>query len=487
MKKKIFFVFILGLLLGVRAFAQCVVSGGNLKEDLNYNNIEEMQNDIKNIKKAANKDGMSFAVIIPKKSVFRNTFNLKKLATDVFDSSEVNFDDYDADCFVYSNIITLFIVRRSKSDYCITKAKGLMTKAEVAKILEKEQAKREAEEAERNKILEQINNIKEESEKSFREKEILRCKELGYTETTFNSAAEQFAKNKEFILALKAYYERIVLESQELQIYNIQVQDMFRKTKRVYTNWNDTYSKIQPSYWDYKFYTLMDVVSNGNPWTYEYDDSSRYEDWKILIKECEQYFLENPVFSIYYTNLKKYTENVENNSYVYVCDFETGEFEPDGYSFYNYIVNNISFGLKKVWKDSWTEIPKDWIKTTPVGRMDYEIKCNIVDKTGKVLFEGNRVFIASAQYNSKNYMEKGGGVRFQQFNKSIEFKDVPKSVATLIEDGKAYVRLDSLYLKYDPSEEKAEKIIPKNKVSEYNRTKVFNKAKGEFENIDVKF
>ena len=35
-------------------------------------------------------------------------------------------------------------------------------------------------------------------------------------------------------------------------------------------------------------------------------------------------------------------------------------------------------------------------------------------------------------------------------------------------------------------DKKAEITIPKSKVSEYNRTKVFNSAKGEFDNIDVK-
>ena len=79
-----------------------------------------------------------------------------------------------------------------------------------------------------------------------------------------------------------------------------------------------------------------------------------------------------------------------------------------------------------------------------------------------------------------------GGLLFEQFYKSYGFKDVPSNVAALIEDGKAFVRLDSLYVKYGPSNKKAEITIPKSKVSEYNRTKVFNSAKGEFDNIDVK-
>ena len=477
MKKKIVFVFILGLLFGVRAFAQCVVSGGDLKEDLKYQTVDEMQKDVKNIKKAAKKDGTSFNVIIPEKSKLRNVFYIKKMANEIFDGSEVNLDDYNDQCFKNSKEVTL-VITRQKSKYYITEVKDLMLKSELDKILQEEnQKKREKEAAiakEREEAIAKVTVIKEESEKSFSEKEKFRCKELGYKEDTFDAAAENFAKDKEFILAYKAYYEKDLLARQELLNFNIQVQDKLQPKERVYVR------QIIPIYADYKFDNMRRNLEKGNPWSFKYDDSSRYEDYKILIKQCEQYFLENPIFSVHYLDLKKYSENAENNSYVYVCDFET-----DGFNFYQQIVNYTSLGLRKVWKASWTEIPKDWLKTSPVGLMDYEIKCNIVDKNGKVLVEGNRILIASTKYNSNIYMGKGG-VWFDQSKKSFGFKDVPKNVAALIEDGKAFVRVDSLYVKYGATEEKKEVQIPKNKVFEYNRTKVFNKAKGEFENIDVK-
>ena len=483
MKKKIFFVFILGLLLGVRAFAQCVVSGGDLTEDLWYPNYEDMQKNKKNIKKAAKKDGTSFNIIIAENTNLRSISYIKKISNEVFDGSEVNLDDYSNQSFRYSKDVTLVITRK-KSKYYLTEIKDLMPKSEVDKKVEEEnQKKREKEAAmaeEREEIINKINIIKEESEKSFREKEILRCKELGYKEDSFDSAAEKFAENKKFILGFEAYYEKNLLANQELQDFNIKVQNMFQTTKKVYTKWDNNLAKIQPSYADYKFDNMLWNLDKGNPWTYEYDDSSRYEDYKILIKQCEQYFLDNPIFSVHYLDLKKSSENAEDNTFVYVCDFEI-----DGFNFYQQIVNNISLGLKKAWKATWTEIPKDWIKTTPVGFMDYEIKCNIVDKNGKVLVEGNRTLIATTKYNQHIYMGNGG-ILVYQFNKSYEFKEVPSNVATLIEDGKAFVRLDSLYVNYGLSAKKKEVQIPKNKVSEYNRTKVWNKAKGEFENTDVK-
>lgn len=483
MKKRIVFVFILGLLLGVRVFAQCVVSGGDLTEDLWYPNYEDMQKNKKNIKKAAKKDGTSFNIIIAENTNLRSISYIKKISNEVFDGSEVNLDDYSNQSFRYSKDVTLVITRK-KSKYYLTEIKDLMPKSEVDKKVEEEnQKKREKEAAmaeEREEIINKINIIKEESEKSFREKEILRCKELGYKEDSFDSAAEKFAENKKFILGFEAYYEKNLLANQELQDFNIKVQNMFQTTEKVYTKWDNKLSQIKPNYSDYKFDNMLWNLDEGNPWTFKYDNSSRYEDWKILIKECEQYFLEKPVFSVHYIDLKKYSENAENNSFVYVCNFET-----DGFNFYQQIVNNISLGLNKAWKANWTEIPKDWIKTSPIGFMDFEIKCNIVDKNGKVLVEGNRILIATTKFNKYIYMGNGG-MLFVQFNKSYGFKDVPSNVAALIEDGKAFVRLDSLYVNYGPSDKKTEITIPKNKVSEYNRTKVFNSAKGEFDNIDVK-
>ena len=117
--------------------------------------------------------------------------------------------------------------------------------------------------------------------------------------------------------------------------------------------------------------------------------------------------------------------------------------------------------------------------------MNYDVKFNIVDKDGKVLVEGERFIIGSTKNNAYMYQGKGG-VSFNQSKDYYNFKGVPGNVAALIEEGKAFVRLDSLYLKYGPAEAKKEKQIPNSKVSEYKRTKVFNNAKGEFDNIDVK-
>ena len=89
--------------------------------------------------------------------------------------------------------------------------------------------------------------------------------------------------------------------------------------------------------------------------------------------------------------------------------------------------------------------------------------------------------------STNNFVYMGQeGVNFGQTNNFYEFKDIPDNVAALIEEGKAFVRLDSLYLKYGLPEKKTEKQIPNSKVLEYRRTKIFNNAKGEFDNIDVK-
>ena len=474
MKKKIFFVFILGLLLGVRAFAQCVVSGGNLKDSLQYQTVQQMQDDVKNIKKAAKKDGTSFNIIIPEKSKLANISSINKIANEVFDGIEINLDEYDNQCFKYSKQVSIMVTRK-QSKYYVTGIKDLVTKTEAAKI---EEEKKAATQKEREEITGKIKAIKEESEKSFSEKELLKCKELGYKETTFDSAAEKYEKNKNFIFALKIYYEKSLLAKQELQDFNVKVQNMFQATEKVYTKWDNTYSRIKPVYADNKYDNLLKRLETGNPWTYEYDADSRYADWKILTKEFEQYFLENPVFSVHYIDLKKSSENKENNSFVYKCNFEI-----DDYIFYQTMVNRISMGIRKAWKDSWTDISKEWIKNSPVCHLDYEIKIDIVDTNGKVLVKGDRFAVAS----TNNYVYMGQeGVNFGQTNNFYEFKDIPDNVAALIEEGNAFVRLDSLYLKYGLPEKKTEKQIPNSKVSEYKRTKVFNSAKGEFDNIDVK-
>ena len=481
MKKRIVFVTVICFLFGIKAFAQCVVSGGDLKDSLKYQTVQQMQDDIKNIKKAAKKDGTSFYVIIPKKSELRNIFLFNKILTEVFDNSEIKIDDYETDSFKYSDEITLTVERRSKSEYCITEIKGLLSRTEVAKIHEKEQEekrrKQEEEAAERERIIKQINDIKEESEKTFKEKEMLMCRELGFKETTFDSAAEKFTKNKEYILALKAYYEKNSLIMQEQQSFKIKVQDMFQKTKKVYTKWDNKYSSIQPNYSDNKYYNLLKTISSGYPLSNEVEETALYENWKIFIKQFEQYFLENPAFSVYYIDLVKLSEDKKNDSYVYKCGVEA-----DGF-FYQDVVNAISQGLWTSWKESWTEIPKNWIKTSPACLLNYEAKFNLVDKNGKVLIEGERFLIGSTKNNA--YMYQGrGGIIFNQSKNYFNFKGIPGNVAALIEEGKAFVRLDSLYLKYGPFEEKKEKQIPNSKVLEYKRTKVFNKDKGEFDNID---
>ena len=474
MKKRIVFVAVICFLFGIKAFAQCIVSGGNLKDSLQYQTVQQMQEDVKNIKKAAKKDGTSFNIIIPEKSKLANISSINKIANEVFDGIEINLDEYDNQCFKYSKQVSIMVTRK-QSKYFVTGIKDLVTKTEAAKI---EEEKKAATQKEREEITGKIKAIKEESEKSFSEKELLKCKELGYKETTFDSAAEKYEKNKEFIHALKVYYEKILLSKQELQDFNVKVQNMFQATEKVYTKWDNTYSKIKPVYDDNKYNNVLRRINTGNPWTYEYDEASRYADWKILTNEFEQYFLENPTFSVHYIDLKKASENKDKNSYAYKCNFEI-----DDYYFYQHMVNEISTGIRKAWRDSWTDISKEWIKNSPACHLDYEIKIDIVDTNGKVLVKGDRFAVAS----TNNYVYMGQeGVNFGQTNNFYEFKDIPSNVAALIEDGKAFVRLDSLYVKYGPSDKKTEITIPKNKVSEYNRTKVFNSAKGEFDNIDVK-
>ena len=474
MKKRIVFVVVICFLFGIKAFAQCIVSGGNLKDSLQYQTVQQMQDDVKNIKKAAKKDGTSFNIIIPEKSKLANISSINKIANEVFDGIEINLDEYDNQCFKYSKQVSLSVTRK-QSKFYVTGIKDLVTKAEAAKI---EEEKKAATQKEREEITGKIKAIKEESEKSFSEKELLKCKELGYKETTFDSAAEKYEKNKNFIFALKIYYEKSLLAKQELQDFNVKVQNMFQATEKVYTKWDNTYSRIKPVYADNKYENLLKRFETGNPWTYEYDADSRYADWKILTKDFEQYFLENPVFSVHYIDLKKSSENKENNSYVYKCNFEI-----DDYIFYQNMVDRISTGIRKAWKDSWTDISKEWIKNSPACHLDYEIKFDIVDTNGKVLVKGDRFAVAS----TNNYVYMGQeGVKFGQTNNFYEFKDIPDNVAALIEEGNAFVRLDSLYLKYGLPEKKTEKQIPNSKVLEYRRTKIFNNAKGEFDNIDVK-
>lgn len=474
MKKRIVFVAVICFLFGIKAFAQCIVSGGNLKDSLQYQTVQQMQDDVKNIKKAAKKDGTSFNIIIPEKSKLANISSINKIANEVFDGIEINLDEYDNQCFKYSKQVSIMVTRK-QSKYYVTGIKDLVTKAEAAKI---EEEKKAATQKEREEITGKIKAIKEESEKSFSEKELLKCKELGYKETTFDSAAEKYEKNKNFIFALKIYYEKSLLAKQELQDFNVKVQNMFQATEKVYTKWDNTYSRIKPVYADNKYENLLKRFETGNPWTYEYDADSRYADWKILTKDFEQYFLENPAFSVHYIDLKKSTEDKNNNSYVYRCDFEI-----EDYNFYQQMVDGIFAGIRKAWRDSWTNISKEWIKNSPACHLDYEIKIDIVDTNGKVLVNGDRFAVAS----TNNYVYMGQeGVNFGQTNNFYEFKDIPDNVAALIEEGKAFVRLDSLYLKYGLPEKKTEKQLPNSKVLEYKRTKVFNKDKGEFDNIDVK-
>ena len=474
MKKRIVFVAVICFLFGIKAFAQCIVSGGNLKDSLQYQTVQQMQDDVKTIKKAAKKDGTSFNIIIPEKSKLANISSINKIANEVFDGIEINLDEYDDQCFKYSKQVSLSVTRK-QSKFYVTGIKDLVTKAEAAKI---EEEKKAATQKEREEITGKIKAIKEESEKSFSEKELLKCKELGYKETTFDSAAEKYEKNKNFIFALKIYYEKSLLAKQELQDFNVKVQNMFQATEKVYTKWDNTYSRIKPVYADNKYENLLKRFETGNPWTYEYDADSRYADWKILTKDFEQYFLENPAFSVHYIDLKKSTEDKNNNSYAYRCDFEI-----EDYNFYQQMVDGIFAGIRKAWRDSWINISKEWIKNSPACHLDYEIKIDIVDTNGKVLVKGDRFAVAS----TNNYVYMGQeGVNFGQTNNFYEFKDIPDNVAALIEEGKAFVRLDSLYLKYGLPEKKTEKQILNSKVLEYKRTKVFNKDKGEFDNIDVK-
>ena len=78
MKKNIIlFAVIFCLFSGVKAFSQCIVSGGNLKKPIEYTTIEAIQKDAKKLLKAARKGELEMK--FPVGSSFRNERDFERI------------------------------------------------------------------------------------------------------------------------------------------------------------------------------------------------------------------------------------------------------------------------------------------------------------------------------------------------------------------------------------------------------------------------
>ena len=106
-----------------------IVSGGDLKESLEYSSIDEMIADREKIVRAAKKDGTSFFITIPSGSSFRNMDSLWRIA-DIFDGAET-LDLYDDGCFDGVGNIIVLKVSRVQKKYLIVSVSGIETRREI--------------------------------------------------------------------------------------------------------------------------------------------------------------------------------------------------------------------------------------------------------------------------------------------------------------------------------------------------------------------
>lgn len=138
--------------------------------------------------------------------------------------------------------------------------------------------------------------------------------------------AKGYEAKKQYASALGAYWDAVAAEPTE-------------KAKEAY----DAFVKLEA------------VIKDGKPGYGEFDEFSLYDDWVILLKDCERYFTENPAHCFLLSAPQKGDIDRATRTATYTVTVTSGFSEKAVR-----ILNDLQGGMKKSRKKDWTEISEDW-------------------------------------------------------------------------------------------------------------------------------
>lgn len=103
------------------------------------------------------------------------------------------------------------------------------------------------------------------------------------------------------------------------------------------------------------FLKLEAVIKDGKPGYGDFDEFSIYDNWVLLLKDCERYFTENPAHAFYLSAPQKGDIDRTTRTATYKVTVTSGFSEKAVR-----IVNSLADGLKKSRKNDWTDISEKW-------------------------------------------------------------------------------------------------------------------------------
>lgn len=423
---------------GVKIFSQHFVKSNDLKKPLQYMSLSELLKDEKNIKKAIKKDGGTLQVFWVNDNA-RTFKDLQTICESLFNGG-YDLNQFSDDCLNYANTndetIIIYVVRKNKNTYAVSDIDGIITKAELTEIQEKEEQERQKKElrkekdsnyssgfgsvdnATRDAYIKRITELKEQFEKNFLENQKIENQNNGLGEKTFTELAADYEAKKQYAYALFYYYKDMKSAEKAYLDYKIQRNAIISEINE---RWVNGYKKIEPSFLvkdsikiineklgefemkpATKFYQIIDAINSGNPWIGSYDDFEKYDGWKELLNDCEKFFTEHPIFDVKTLSFQKLSADMKTKTYNYVIPLVA-----ENSVFYSDLTKAISEGLEISYQDTWTEIPANW----PAKSMQLvEEKGDYLESFGKI-------------YKKRKSMLIGGipmVESFESVNKKIE-------------------------------------------------------------------
>ncbi|MCR4952744.1 MAG: hypothetical protein K6A43_01600 [Treponema sp.] len=419
MKKQIIAIMVLFCLCsGVKIFSQHFVKSNDLKKPLQYMSLSELLKDEKNIKKAIKKDGgtlqvfwvnnpyqafESRGVTLSNALDSTRTFkDLKNICESLFNGG-YDLNKFSAECVDYANkndeTIIIYVVRKDKNTYAVNEIDGIITKAELAKLQEKENQEVQKKELEKEKkansnngygsvdnatrdaYIKRITDLKDQIEKDYLENQKIENQKNGLGEKTFTELAADYEAKKQYAYALFYYYKDMEYTEKAYLDYKIQRNAIISEINE---RWLNGYKKIEPSFLvtdvikfivkgengydgeyefetkpNTKFYQILNAIYTGNPWIGSFDDFEKYDGWKNLLNDCEKFFTEHPIFDVRTLSFKKLSADMKTKTYNYAIPLIS-----ENSVFYNELTTSIAKGLKISYQDTWTEIPATWPGTS---------------------------------------------------------------------------------------------------------------------------
>ena len=391
MKKNIIlFAVIFCLFSGVKAFSQCIVSGGNLKKPIEYTTIEAIQKDAKKLLKAARKGDLEMK--FPVGSSFRNEQDFRKIfVSSYFDwkNRVGKYREYFGNGSSLSECIDLSNEKQVDIYFYIGPAGSneypTLTIREVIGLMSPDQ----------------LSIIKDEQERILKEEkeEINANKKAGYGEVTNAGRDELIAK----ITALKTEYDEKILkviteiESQEgyknlvdkaksyetkkefayaLYCYKQVDNELFVKTEKLLSEYKTkrddiiTAANISNLYRDNqykkielenekkagqaagKYDELKSLIEAGHPGKGEFNEFALYDEWKNLLMNAEKFGTEYGRYTFTISKLTKKSVDMKTRTATYTASIKTKTSE-----LYKQVIDIIRNGYEKARTEDWKDLP----------------------------------------------------------------------------------------------------------------------------------